>query len=289
MRELFDDIFSGAPIDPVEAVRRGARPRLRKRFYENAQVAEGEGAFAILIDGRAVKTPGRRSLEAPTRALADAIAAEWAAQGEVIDPVDMPLTRLANSIIDGVIEAPVAAAAAVVSRYLKSDMVCYRAESPDGLVARQARSWDPVLDWARARLDAHFVLARGVLYVPQPDEAVAAAGAAVPRDPWRLGALNAITTLTGSALIALAVLGGRLSAQEAWAAAHVDEDWNMELWGRDELALEGRALRFAELKAAARRCWRSASSRPAEAPGRRRGFHRCAARLMLAFRPRRLR
>jgi chaperone required for assembly of F1-ATPase len=249
MRELFEDIFDNNPLDPVEAVRRGGRSQPRKRFYQKAEVATGEGGFAVLLDGRAVKTPGRRALAAPTRALAQAIAGEWDAQTEHIDPLSMPLSRLANSIIDGVVEAP-DAVAAEVARYLATDLVLYRAETPDGLVARQARAWDPVLDWARATLGADFVPVRGVIYVPQPEAAVAAAATAIPRDAWRLGALNAITTLTGSALIALALLGGRLSVEAAWSAAHVDEDWNMELWGRDTPALEGRALRFAELKAA---------------------------------------
>ena len=107
-----------------------------------------------------------------------------------------------------------------------------------------------MLDWAHEALGADFLLVRGVMYVPQPEAAIAAAAVAIPRDPWRLGAVNAITTLTGSALIALAVLGGRLATEAAWTAAHVDEDWNTELWGRDEFALERRALRFAEMKAA---------------------------------------
>jgi chaperone required for assembly of F1-ATPase len=250
MRELFDDIYKNGPLDPVEAVRRGTRVQLRKRFYAKAEVAKGEGGFAVVLDGRAVKTPARRALEAPTRALAEAIAGEWAAQGELIDPLHMSLTRLANSIIDGVVDAP-DAVAAEVAKYLATDMVLYRAETPDGLMVRQARSWDPVLDWAHEALGADFVPVRAVMYVRQPEAAVAAASAAIPREPWRLGALNAITTLTGSALIALAVLGGRLSAEAAWTAAHVDEDWNMEAWGGDESALERRALRFAEMKAAA--------------------------------------
>jgi chaperone required for assembly of F1-ATPase len=250
MRELFDDIANNSPFDPVEAVRRGARPQLRKRFYGKADIAKGESGFAILLDAYTVKTPARRVLQAPTRVLAEAIAGEWAAQGELIDPLNMPLTRLAASIIDGVVDAP-AAVAAEVAKYLATDMVLYRAESPDGLVARQARNWDPVLDWAHEALGADFVPIRGVVFVPQPEAAIAAAAVAIPRDPWRLGALSAITTLTGSALVALALLGGRLSVEAAWTAAHVDEDWNMEQWGRDDLALERRAFRHAEFLAVA--------------------------------------
>ena len=253
MRDIFEEIFVQAPIDPVEAVRRSARKALRPRFYKTAHVDDthvGDDGFAIRLDGRAVRTPARRSLQAPTRALADALAAEWNAQEELIDPQRMPLTRLANSIIDGVVDAP-AAVAAEIEKYLGSDLVVYRAPGPPGLIARQAQAWDPLLDWARAALGARFVLAEGVNFVAQPAAALAAARAAIPRDPWRLGALNAITTLTGSALIGLAVLAGRLAAAEAWAAAHVDEDWNMDFWGRDELALERRACHFAEMKAAA--------------------------------------
>ncbi len=242
MRDLFEEIFAKQPLDPTEAARRAMRPQLRRRFYGRAEVAEGEGGFGVLLDGRPVKTPARR-------ALAAALAAEWEAQRDVIDPAKMPLTRLANSILDGVADAP-AAVAAEAEKYLASDLVCYRAAGPEGLVARQAGAWDPIIAWARAALGARVVLAQGMVFVAQPDAALTAAGAALPRDPWRLGAFHAVTTLTGSALIALAVLNGRLTVEEAWQAAHVDEDWNMDFWGRDELALERRAARFAEMQAA---------------------------------------
>jgi chaperone required for assembly of F1-ATPase len=250
MRDIFEEIFVQGPIDPVESVRRSGRSPLRQRFYKRAHVDQADGGFAVRLDGRAVRTPARRVLEVPTRALADALAAEWNAQVERIDPRDMPLTRLANSIIDGVIDAP-AAVAAEIEKYLGSDLLLYRAQAPQGLIERQAQAWDPLLDWARDHLGARFVLAAGINFVAQPASALAAARAAIPSDPWRLGALSAITALTGSALIALAVLAGRLSAAEAWAAAHVDEDWNMDFWGRDELALERRAAQLAEMKAAA--------------------------------------
>jgi chaperone required for assembly of F1-ATPase len=251
MRDIFEEIFVNGPLDPVQAVRRTARPQLRQRFYKHAHADQHDGGFAVRLDGRAVRTPARRVLEAPRRALADALAAEWNAQQDIVDPQSMPLTRLANSIIDGVVDAP-AAVKAEIEKYLASDLVVYRAGGPPGLVARQAQAWDPLVDWARAALGAGFVLAEGIGFVAQPAPALAAAGAAIPHDPWRLGALSAITTLTGSALIALAVLAGRLSPEEAWAVAHVDEDWNMDTWGRDEPALERRALRFAEMKAATR-------------------------------------
>ena len=143
------------------------------------------------------------------------------------------------------------AVAADVARYLGSDLLLYRAERPDALVARQGEHWDPILAWARDTLGARFVLTQGVIHVAQPDHALAAATAAIPPEPWRLGAVHAITTLTGSALIALAVAAGTLSSDAAWAAAHVDEDWNMDFWGRDELAMQRRAARFADMQAAA--------------------------------------
>jgi chaperone required for assembly of F1-ATPase len=247
---MLEELFAQAPLDPVEAARHSTQQQLRRRFYRHAQVSGAADKFAVLLDGRPVRTPARAALAAPSRTLAQALADEWNAQDELIDPSKMPLTRLANSIIDGVVDAP-DAVAAEVAKYLGSDMLCYRAEGPEGLVARQARSWDPVLDSVRGTLGADFQVARGVMYLPQPQPAIEAAAAAIPRDPWRLGAVNAITTLTGSALIALALLSGGLSTEAAWEAAHVDEDWNMEQWGRDESALERRARRFEEMAAAA--------------------------------------
>jgi chaperone required for assembly of F1-ATPase len=250
MRDLFESIFPDEPLDPIEAVRRAMRPQLRRRFYQRAEVEDAEDEFRVVLDGRPVKTPARRTLAAPRRALAQQLAAEWDAQRDMIDPIKMPLTRLANSIIDGVIDAP-SAAALDVERYLACDLVFYRAGGPAGLVLRQAKAWDPVLAWARDAMGARFMLAEGIVLVTQPAQALAAASAAIPSHPWRLGAVHTITTLTGSALIAIALAHGALSVDAAWAAAHVDEDWNMEFWGRDELALERRAARFCEMQAAA--------------------------------------
>jgi chaperone required for assembly of F1-ATPase len=257
MRDIFEELFRNEPLDPTEAARRTVRPRLRHRFYDEVDVVEGGKGFGVTLDGRPVKTPARRLLAAPSRALAEALADEWRGQREHIDPAAMPLTRLANSIIDGVADAP-QPVAAEAEKYLASDLVFYRASTPAGLVARQAAAWDPLIGWARDALGARFVPAEGLVFVAQPEAALAAARAAIPREAtnareiWRLGALHSITTLTGSALIALAVLHGRLSVEDAWAAAHVDEDWNMEQWGRDELALERRAFRLAEMRAAGR-------------------------------------
>jgi chaperone required for assembly of F1-ATPase len=250
MRDLFEGIFENEPSDPTQLARRAMRPQLRRRFYQRAEVEAGGGEFGIVLDGRPVKTPARRPLAALSSGLAQALAAEWDAQRDVIDPARMPLTRLANTIIDGVAEAP-AAVAAEVERYLACDLVFYRAPGPAGLVVRQTAAWDPVLAWARDALGARFVLAEGIVFVAQSQEALAAGSAVIPRAPWPLGALHSVTTLTGSALIALAFMRGALSLDAAWSAAHVDEDWNMDLWGRDKLALERRAARFTEMQAAA--------------------------------------
>lgn len=252
MRDLFDDIFENQPVDPAESARRGARPLLRKRFYRQASVGSeaGEGGFQVLLDGKPVRTPLRRPLAAPSAPLAAAIAAEWEAQAESIEPARMPLTRLANAVIDAVTGAE-AAVAAEVANYLGSDLVCYRADAPEGLVERQTAIWDPVLGWARDALGARFVQVQGVVFAAQPDEALAAARAAIPGDPWRLGAVSSITTLTGSALLALALAHRALDADAVWTAAHVDEDWQMAQWGRDDIALARRDFRHSEMQAAA--------------------------------------
>jgi len=249
MRDILQDLFGAEPIDPRQVARASLRPKTRERFYEQTSVSDG-APFAVLLDGRGVKTPARNPLAAPTQPLAQAIAAEWDAQGERIDPATMPLTRIANSIIDAVAPAPEPVAEDIV-KYLGSDLLCYRAAMPAGLVQRQNLHWDPILDWARGALGARFILSEGIVFVTQPQGAIAAARAAIPSDPWRLGAAHVVTTISGSALIALALAAGEISLDAAWAAANVDEDWNMQLWGRDELALAARAARFADIQAAA--------------------------------------
>ena len=240
MRELFEEGFQPSPLDPDASVRESTRGPQRKRFYKHADVAEGADGFALVLDGRAVKTPGRRSLVAPVRALAETMAAEWNAQGELLDPLAMPMTRLGNSVVDGVTDR-VAAVADDLAGYFGSDLLFYRASHPESLVARQAEHWDPVLDWARDTLGAHFMLAEGVMHVRQPDAALAAARAALPDDPWRIAALHLVTTITGSALLALALMRRVRDPAQAWTAANVDEDWNFDTWGRDEEALRRRA------------------------------------------------
>lgn len=251
MRDLLEDIFDNQPKDPMVSARQGAKASLRKRFYKDAtRGAATEEGHPLLLDGKPVKTPARRSLVAPSAALADVLAQEWDAQTTEIDPARMPLTRLANVVIDGIAGArqPVIDE---IAKYLGSDLLYYRADEPQGLVARQSELWNPVLDWARDELGVRFVLVEGIVFAEQPAESIAAARRAIPDEPWRLGAMASITSITGSALIALALNAGAFEADRLWAAAHVDEDWQASQWGRDEMAIERRAARFAEYEAAA--------------------------------------
>ena len=180
MRDIFEEIFENQPLDPTESARRNMRPQLRTRFYQAATVGEGPEGFPVLLDGRPVRTPARRLLAAPVRELA---AGAWPRNGrrssDKVDPAAMPLTRLANSIIDGVAPSP-EPVAAEIEKYLGTDLLFYRADGPDGLVASQRRHWDPVIDWARETLGARFVLVEGIVHVAQPEAAIAAA-AAIPR------------------------------------------------------------------------------------------------------------
>lgn len=250
MRELFDDVAGKSPLDPQEASRLSSRTPLRKRFYTAAGIAEEADGFVVTLDGRPVRTPGRKALAAPARVLAEAMAAEWDAQQDTIDPLSMPLTRLANSVIDGVAD-DVAAVADDMAKYFETDLLFYRAGFPEALIARQGRHWDPVLRWAADDAGAHFILTEGVMHVKQPDSAVAAMRALLPRDAWSVGALHVVTTMTGSALLALALRQGVLDAEAVWAAAHVDEDWNRETWGADEEVAQRRSARLKDYAAAA--------------------------------------
>jgi len=220
-----------------------------KRFYRAAAVGPDRN---ILLDGRPVKTPGRADLALPTDALAGAVADEWNAQGETIDPFSMPLTGLANAAIDRVAPDP-AAFARGLAAYGESDLLYYRAEGPAPLVARQAKLWDPILAWAQQRYDAVFELAAGIIHMPQPVETIARLGAAVAsRDPFQLAGLSPLVTISGSLLVALAVAEGTLGLDEAWDAATLDEQWQAEHWGEDGEAAQALAGRRRDFAAAAR-------------------------------------
>ncbi len=223
----------------------------RKRFYTAAGIADLDaGRFGIRLDGRPIKTPAGRSLEAPSRALADAIASEWNAQGDEILPSSLPLTRLANSAIDGVVGREGEVVQDILN-YAASDLVCYRAEAPAELAARQARFWDPILAFICADYDAPFTVGTGIKPIEQPATSLEALRRALSTEgPFQLAALHVMTTLTGSALIALAHAKRFLDDNAAWEAANVDEDWQASKWGQDFEAKQRQERRFSEFLSA---------------------------------------
>jgi chaperone required for assembly of F1-ATPase len=239
--------------DPVRAARTNAKPALPQRFYKEAGYSPAEAGFRLTLDGRPANTPARNPLVLPNTRLAEAVAEEWAAQTTAIDPATMPLTRLANTAIDGVASRRDAVADDLCA-YAGTDLLAYRAAEPDRLVTAQAVAWDPILAWAYEALGARLILSEGVMHVTQPEQAVAALSGAVRavEHPFRLAALHTLTTLTGSLIIALAVLHGHLSADAAWEAAHIDETYQADVWGRDAEAEERLAVRRTEFDAAAR-------------------------------------
>jgi chaperone required for assembly of F1-ATPase len=239
---------------PEAVAGKGARiANLPKRFYKDVAIKdEGNGASSLLLDGKPVRTPAKAHLALPTRALAEAVAEEWRAQLDRIDPLTMPLTKLANSAIDGV-KGRERAVIDDILNYAGSDLFCYRAEGPKALVASQTKHWDPVLAWAKSALDAPLALAEGVVHVGQPEASLDRIRRELEGlDPFSLAALHLMTTLTGSALLALAVAKGKLTPEEAWQAAHVDEDFQISQWGEDAEAAKRRAHRRRDFDAAAR-------------------------------------
>jgi chaperone required for assembly of F1-ATPase len=219
-----------------------------KRFYSQVEIKRN-GTFAILLDGRPLKTPLKRDLILPSAPLAKAIAAEWAAQGERIDPEQMLITKLANTAIDRVAGDRRRVIGELV-QYASSDLVCYRAAEPESLAARQGELWDPVLTWAEETLGVGFFAIQGVVHKPQPEDALRAVARYLGQfDAMSLSALYNLTTLAGSVLIALALESGFLEPERAWLAAHVDEDWQIERWGRDEDAAQRRSRRREEFDA----------------------------------------
>lgn len=226
--------------------------RLPKRFYKTVSIGPDSGGFRPLLDGKPVRTPAKNDLLLPSHALAEEIAAEWEAQRVHIDPARMPLTKLANSAIDGVIGREAEVRADIV-KYAGSDLIYYRAEGPAELVRSQMHAWDPILAWARETLGASFVVARGIMPVVQKSDAIASVERALGgNDVFRLAALHVMTTLMGSVLLALAHAQGALSAEQAWAAAHVDEDWQITQWGEDAEAKARRDRRWLEMQTASR-------------------------------------
>ena len=218
-----------------------------KRFYKEVSVADG----AILLDGKPVKTPARAALTLPTPELAEMVAAEWRAQGEEIDPRTMKLTGLCNAAIDR-ITPDVAAFVRPLAAYAESDLLCYRADNPAELIARQAEAWDPLLAWARARFDVHFAVTSGIVHAPQPDATIARLGEALGvYDAFHLAGLAPIITIGGSLVTALALAEDEVDPDRAFDLTHLDELWQARCWGEDRLALEARAARKRDFMAAA--------------------------------------
>lgn len=223
-----------------------------KRFYKAVAIAAQDGGVAVTLDGRAIRTPAGQPLRLPAAALAEAVAAEWQAQGDTVEPDTMPLMQLAATALDRV-AAHRAAIIDELLRYAASDLLCYRAEEPADLVQRQQRVWQPLLDWAAERHGVVLCVTGGIMPVAQPEAALAALRRAMaPLDDWRLTALQAMTAATGSLLLGLALLDGRLDADHGFAAAQLDELYQAELWG-DDLEAESRRSRLhADIAAAVR-------------------------------------
>ncbi|WP_134726450.1 ATP12 family chaperone protein [Paracoccus luteus] len=222
-----------------------------RRFWTSATVAQAGDGWQVLLDGRPVRTPGKQPLILPGRALALAIAAEWDAQADAIDPQSMPLTRAANSALEKV-AGQAGAVADMLCEYGATDLLCYRAAHPPQLAARQAAAWNPLLDWLAGQ-GARLVATQGVMPVAQDAAALAALRARLAAlSPWELTALHDLVTLPGSLVLGLAVLDGRITADEAHALSRLDEDFQAEEWGRDDEAEAAAAGRRAAMQSAER-------------------------------------
>lgn len=251
MRDYLESLEQDAARDPEQRARELSKRELPKQFYKEAAAVAAKGGFAIHLDGRPVKTPSRAQLIVPVEAVAHAVAAEWNAQEKVINPATMPLTRIANSTQDAV-AARFAEVADDVTKFCGTDALCYRADDPESLANRQTELWDPVLAWAGELLGGRFVLIAGLMHQEQPEALLSAYRARIGEmTPLRLAALHTATSLTGSAVLALALAEGRLSPDEVWQAAHVEEDFNIERWGQDAEAAQVRRYKRSEFDAAA--------------------------------------
>jgi chaperone required for assembly of F1-ATPase len=251
MREILTDMDDKSlhERNPMRDVQK--QTALPKRFYKHVTVGEDNGAFLVLLDSKSVKTPAKKVFALPVESLAQAAVEEWSAQETLIDPAKMPITRMANSALDGVVDKTEEVMDEII-QFSGTDLLFYRADSPSGLVELQAKAWDPIVEWADSELGAKFIITEGIIHVMQPSEAIDAYTARLKQyaSPFVLTGLHSATTLLGSALLALAVAEGRLSAEDAWQAAHVDEDWNITHWGTDDEAEARRAFRWADMKAA---------------------------------------
>ena len=242
--------YDATPIAEKVLGREPLRPPLPKKFYTTVTVVAAGGEYHIQLDRRGVRTPKKLKLALPTSALAEAIAGEWRAQTTLIDPATMPLTKIANTVIDGIVGNP-DETADEITRFAGSDLLCYRVAAPDVLAQRQATAWTGILERAEQRLGAEFRTTFGLMPITQSTAMLAVVSQRLSRcDAYQLAAAHIITTLTGSAILALARLDGDIGAVDAWAAAHIDEDYQIELWGADDEATSRRAFRWTEMQAA---------------------------------------
>jgi chaperone required for assembly of F1-ATPase len=215
------------------------------RFYKDVTLAEAEGGFHVLLDGKPVRTPGRKPLLLPTHRLAEAVAAEWRDQGDEIVATSMPLLRLSNTVIDGVAVNRTDVITAIL-RFGENDLLCYRAHQPPALANRQAEGWDPVLAWARQRLGARLHVAEGVTHLDQPPDALTALREVMEGyDAWTLAGLHVIASVTGSLVLGLAVVEGHITGSNAFRLSRIDEAYQIEKWGQDAEA-EKRAAGLAQ-------------------------------------------
>jgi chaperone required for assembly of F1-ATPase len=214
-----------------------------KRFWTEARAVDTEGGFTVHLDKRPVRTPAKSPFILPTRAMAQAAADEWQAQQGKVRPETMPVTRMANSAIDKV-TALHAAVVTEVAGFGATDLLCYRATHPQELIDRQAQAWDPILHWSATTLNAPLNTTHGVIPITQPDASLATLTTRVQvLDPFRLMALHDLVAISGSLLLGLAVTAGQLTAEQAWDACRIDENWQSEQWGEDEEAAEHAELR----------------------------------------------
>lgn len=222
-----------------------------KRFWTDVTVEAEEGGFAVRLDGRAVKTPGKRAVIMPTEAMAKVVAAEWAAQEEEIKPLAMPATRTVNSALDKV-SVQHGAVADMLAAYGDSDLLCYRADTPQRLIERQAAAWDPLLDWAAETLEARLSPRTGVMHAPQDAAALANLSAQTHAlSAFELAAFHDLVSISGSLVLGFAVARAHLGASDAWNLSRLDEDWQSEQWGKDDEAEELAALKKADFLHAA--------------------------------------
>ncbi|WP_336276736.1 ATP12 family chaperone protein [Bartonella sp. CB178] len=253
MREIFDHLDN--PLDGDDVVsktQKSLRRPLPKRFYREVKITCEEGRFSILLDKVPIQTPAKRCFFVPTESLAALVVQEFESQKEVIDPAKMPITRLVNTVIDGIADdmQPVFED---LLRFVACDMVFYRAQTPKELAQKQREQWDPLLDWVEEKIGSRFNLTEGLMPVEQPREAIQAVSNYLRRieSPYVLAAFHTMTTLTGSALIALAVFAGKIDPDHAWDIAHFDENWTMRQWGADKEETSRLANKKAEFNAAA--------------------------------------